>query len=129
MPALLPTNQAEGPRQDLNTQGGSYFPSWGKTEPHTNTMLPLHSDFPLHHTLPLLFLSHFISKASGNPRRSTFKIHPEYDHFSPPSLPTPWSEPLSSPLDYHQDITWIPLPDSTSALYSLFSALQPDWYL
>ena len=26
-------------------------------------------------------------------------------------------------------ITWITLPDSTSALYSLFSALQPDWYL
>lgn len=70
-----------------------------------------------------------LSDPAASPTRSALNTHPQRDHFSPPSLPTPWSEPLSSPLDYHQDITWIPLPDSTSALYSLFSALQPDWYL
>lgn len=82
VPALILTNWEEGPRKDLNTRGGSSLPSRGKREPYTDTMLPLHSDFLLHHKLPLLFLSHFISKASGNPLRSTFKIHPEYDHFS-----------------------------------------------
>ena len=58
----------------------------GARESPTPTPCFPHTVFPLHHTPLLLFLSHFISNASGNPLRSSFKIHPEYDQFSPPSL-------------------------------------------
>lgn len=85
VPALILTPRAEGPGKGPNTQGGSSLPSWGKREPTPTPCFP-YTVFLLHHMLPSLFLSHFISNASGNPLRFTFKIHSEYDHFSPPSL-------------------------------------------
>lgn len=110
---ILPIFQAQTTNKNCN----SYFHSMLNA-----LMKPSDSDDWYRHDNCMFWVSPYYLTISS----STFKMHLESDHFSPPLPQSPWSEPLLSLIwitEFHLNHC-IPAPQQWS-LFPLFSPLNP----
>lgn len=76
--------------------------------------------------MTLFFLSQLTPNLTAGFTDSTFKISLQSDHFLPPPLPLPWSEPLSPLACITQTIYDVPPLLPSLILFSSFSKQQPE---